>query len=116
MSFRKNQNAHDLWKSIVEKNRDLLSPVPLAAIASEAAFRNYLTRSVHRDVQFSPSVCELSKAAVDDLWTFIVHKTEFDMDILYFDDFNEAFRKTRQSPSPGEAAPAHRKGRRAVGK
>jgi hypothetical protein len=70
-----------------------LSHVPTKALVREDAFRDYVTRGAHRGVRFSPSVFELSRESLADLWTFIQHRAQFDMDAIGFDDFNEAFRR-----------------------
>jgi hypothetical protein len=97
MTFRRRTNSHDRWLSIVRENAALLSELPHLATATEAAFRDYVTRGVSRDIPLTPSVFELSTTALDDLWTFINQKAHFDLDATLFDDFNEAFR--RQHPS-----------------
>lgn len=92
MSFRRKENSHDIWLSMVRESSDLLTELPAGALASEEAFRGYMTNGTYREVRFSPQVSELSRKALDDLWTFINHKTELDMDAILFDDFNDAFR------------------------
>lgn len=93
MGFRRETNRHDRWVRLVRENAELLSHVPKEALVREDAFRDYVTRGAHRGVQFSPSVFELSEQSLADLWTFITHRAQFDMDAIRFDDFNEAFRR-----------------------
>ena len=95
MSFRRRSNAHDRWAALVRESSDLHSEVPRAALARESAFRDYVTSGVHRGTKFAPSVFELSPDALTKLWTFINHRARFDMDASLFDDFNEAFRRSR---------------------
>jgi hypothetical protein len=71
----------------------LLKELPREALANEKIFRDYVTRGMHRGVKLAPSVFELSRKALDDLWIFVNHNAQFDMDIILFDDFNEAFRR-----------------------
>jgi hypothetical protein len=92
MSFRRKPNAHDWWLTVVRENTALLTELPPEATANEAAFRDYVTKGVHRDMPLAPSVFDLSTQALDDLWAFINRKAQFDMDATLFDDFNEAFR------------------------
>jgi hypothetical protein len=82
----------------VQEHKALFSEVPAGALASEAAFRDYVTSGVHRDVSFTRSVFELSSNALNDLETFITHKAQFDMHILFFTHFNQAF-QLRQTHS-----------------
>ena len=77
---------------MVQENGVLLTELPHEATANEAAFRDYVTKGLHRGRPMVPSVFDLSTQALDDLWTFINTKAEFDMDASLFDDFNEAFR------------------------
>ena len=98
MSFRKTFNRHDGWRVVVRENCDLLREVPTAALANEYAFRDYVTRGTHRDAILTPSVFELSRKAIDDLWTFINCKAQFDMDAILFDHFNEAYRRHHPYP------------------
>jgi hypothetical protein len=93
MSFRRDSNAHERWCRLVRENADLLADLPPEALVRENAFRDYVTRGVHRGVRFSPSVSELSRDALEKLALFIYHRTEFDMDVIRFDDFNEAIRR-----------------------
>lgn len=93
MSFRKSFNHHDGWLSLVRENEELLSSLPKDALASEKAFRDYVTIGSHRGIEFKPSVHELSAAALNNLFHFINHKTHFDMEASLFDAFNAAFRK-----------------------
>ena len=92
MSFRRSRNSHDLWRALVHENADLLAQLPPKALESEQIFRDYVTRGVHDGLPLTPSVFELSPAAVENLWRFINHKAQFDMDATLFDDFNEAYR------------------------
>jgi hypothetical protein len=92
VSYRRRASKHDLWTSVVEASDDLLAEVPAGALSSEAAFRDYLTRGVHRGVAYRPTVFELDAAALDKLWCFINERAQLDMDATLFDDFNEAFR------------------------
>lgn len=82
---------------MVHENAILLSELPTAALANEAAFRDYLTGGVHRDQPFTPSVFDLSARAIDDLSSFL-ENAHFDMDVLLFDDFNKAFRRHHPWP------------------
>jgi hypothetical protein len=91
MSFRRKHNRADMWTEIVAENKQLLSELPPAALRSEQAFRDYVTSGVHAAVAFSPSVESLSPRALEDLWTFINHKAQFDMDAVLFESFNSAF-------------------------
>jgi len=93
MSFRRKSNAHDNWHALVRTNASLLDALPPKAIASEAAFRDYVTSGAHRDVVFAPGVSELPANALLDLWTFINHRAQFDMDATLFDSFNSAFKQ-----------------------
>jgi len=93
MTFRRAGNRHDWWTKVVRENAQLLRQVPASAIATEAAFRDYVTGSIHRGVAFEPTVFALDRRALDDLWDFIQRKAQFDMDASFFDDFNAAFRK-----------------------
>lgn len=96
MSFRRKSNGHDLWSALVRENAALLVDVPRGALIRESAFRDYVTRGSHRGVELSPSVFELSAESLAKLWTFINHRAQFDMDASLFDDFNEAFRRSRR--------------------
>jgi len=93
MTFRRQGNRHDWWVQVVNDNVPLLAQVPASAVATEGAFRDYVTRGTHNGVAFDPAVFALSPNALDDLWVFINHKAQFDMDASRFDDFNTAFRK-----------------------
>src|SRR5262245_39624346 len=93
MSFRRQLNRREWWLAVVDDGKELLREVPESALANEAAFRDYVTRGLHRGVRFSPCVFELSSAALDDLYSFINRVAKFDMDALLFDDFNEAFQR-----------------------
>lgn len=93
MSFRRKENAHDIWKSRVLENAALLTSLPSEAIESEQTFRDYVTHGVQHGSSLAPSVLELNPKALDDLATFIDHKAQFDMDAMLFDDFKEALRR-----------------------
>jgi hypothetical protein len=93
VGFRRETNRHDWWNRLVQENAELLSHVPKEALVRENAFRDYVTSGAHRGVRFSPSVFELSEQSLEDLWTFINRRAQFDMDAGLFDDFNEAFRR-----------------------
>ena len=95
MSYRRAINAHDWCRAAVRENEALLRELPTGALANESAFRDYVTRGVHRDVRLAPSVFELSPRALNDLKTFMRDKAQFDMDTMLFDHFNEAFRLLR---------------------
>ena len=92
MSFRRTSNKHDWCTHLVHASADLLEDLPRDALASEAAFRDYVTHGVHRDVPFCPSVTELSPESLDKLWSFIHHRAQFDMDASLFESFNGAYR------------------------
>jgi hypothetical protein len=92
MSFRRKTNSHEWWREVVRENAALLRDVPATAVSNKPAFCDYVTRSEHKGLKLSPSVFELSSQALDDLWTFINYKAQFDMDAICFDHFNEAFR------------------------
>lgn len=79
---------------MVRDNEDLLGDLPREALANERAFRGYVTNGAYRGVNFSPAVSKLSSRALNDLWTFINHKAEFDMDAQRFDEFNAAFARS----------------------
>jgi hypothetical protein len=96
MGFRKKSNRHDWWTALVQDSADLLVDVPREALTQEIAFRDYVTRGVHRGVRLSPSVLDLSSKSLENLWNFIQHRARFDMDAALFDDFNEAFRRARE--------------------
>ena len=100
MGFRKSWNRHENWLRLLREQADLLLDVPRAAVASESAFRDYVTRGAHRGARFSPSVFDLSPEALKKLATF-VDRAQFDMDAMLFDDFNEALRRSRR-PEQGE--------------
>lgn len=95
MAFRRIENRHDWWTRVVSENAQLLRHVPPSAIATEAAFRDYVTKSVHRGTRLEPTVFALDCQALDDLWDFIQRKAPFDMIAESFDDFNAAFRARR---------------------
>jgi hypothetical protein len=97
MSFRRKSNSHDLWLSVVRESASLLSGLPPEAIASEARFRDYVTRGMIDGRSVAPSVFDLSPQSLDDLFTFMHHKRQFDMDVTLFDNFNEAFRLRHRS-------------------
>lgn len=99
MAFRRKENKHDSWERIVRQNKDLLHDLPSEAIRSEESFRGYMTDGHYRGRRFDRPVSELSSKALEDLWTFINHKTEFDMDVLYFVDFRSALERTNESDS-----------------
>lgn len=80
-----------MWLSLVRKNASLLSELPPEATASEAAFRGYATLGMIDGKSMIPSVFDLSAEALDDLWAFINHRAQFEMDATLFDYFNEAF-------------------------
>jgi hypothetical protein len=96
VGFRKKSSRHEWWSALVQENAELLVDVPRGALIREIAFRDYLTRGVHRGVRLSPSVFELSARALGQLWTFIQHRAQLDMDAALFDDFNEAFRRAHE--------------------
>jgi hypothetical protein len=102
MSFRRKSNSHDIWLSVVQESASLLSTLPSRVIASEAAFRDYMTRSTLEGRSVSPSVFDLSPRALDDLFSFMNRRAQFDMDIALFDDFNEAFRSSNGSNSTND--------------
>ncbi len=96
VGFRRTSNSHDRWCTLVQENAHLLADIPRGALSREIAFRDYVTRGVHRGVRFSPSVFDLSTESLESLWTFIQHRAQFDMDAALFDDFNEAFRAAHE--------------------
>jgi hypothetical protein len=96
MTFRRGSNSHERWCALVRDNADLLADLPRGALVRENAFRDYVTRGVHRGVRLSPSVFELSPESLEKLAIFIGHRAQFDMDALLFDDFNEAFRRSHE--------------------
>jgi hypothetical protein len=91
MTFRRQENAQDIWRATVRENSALLSEVPAEALSSEEAFRGYVTNGVYGASRLSPPVSALSPKALEDLWTFINVKAQFDMDATLFDNFNAAF-------------------------
>lgn len=93
MTFRRTNNKHEGWRVLVQENHVLLCELPAAALANENAFRDYVTRGVHRDITLTPSVFDLSAKARAGLFEFMHAKACFDMDVTGFDDFNEAFRR-----------------------
>lgn len=93
MSFRRNINSHDAWRILVRENAGLLMELPREALANEKIFRDYVTHGTHDGVKLEPSVFELSSKSLDELWIFINHKAQFDMDAILFEDFNEALRR-----------------------
>ncbi len=97
MSYRPEKSSHDFWRDVVRDNESLLTVLPREALANERAFRGYVTNGRYRDVKFAPSVFELSAPALEQLWTFIQHKAQFDMDAIGFDDFNSAIAQARRS-------------------
>jgi hypothetical protein len=98
MSFRKTSNRHDCWLAIVRENPVLLEEIPVCALESELAFRDYVTTGAHRGVTIAPGVAELSTPAIHHLWRFINHKTYIDMDAGSFDAFNKEYRNRCSSP------------------
>jgi hypothetical protein len=99
MAFRRNANRHDHWLRAVHEHAGLLRDLPQAALANEAVFRDYLTRGEHEGVKLHPSVFELSRNALEDLWVFVNHEMQFDMDCVLFDDFNLAVRSHQPGPN-----------------
>lgn len=99
MTFRRQENAHDVWRTIVQESAALLRGLPIEALSNEEAFRAYVTNGVYRGSRLSPPVTALSAKALDDLWTFINVKAKFDMAAALFDDFNAAFSRTHPYPS-----------------
>jgi hypothetical protein len=97
MSFRRISNSNDRWLSVVRDSTSLLSGLPSVAVASEAEFRDYMTRGMVDGRPVVPSVFDLSPQALDDLWTFVNHKAQFDMDATLFDNFNKAFQLRHRS-------------------
>lgn len=93
MAFRRRTNSAELWRTVVHENTHLLSELPRDALANEKTFRDYVTTGTHQGVRLMPSVFELSDEALSDLWVFIQHKGQFDMDAILFDSFDEAFRR-----------------------
>jgi len=91
MAFRRKENAHDLWRATVRQSSDLLSELPAEALSSEEAFRGYVTNGFYRERRLTPPVSALSPKALEDLWTFINVKAQFDMDATLFDDFKAAY-------------------------
>ena len=98
MGFRRQENAHDVWRATVQENVALLRELPTEALSNEEAFRAYLTNGVYGGSRLSPSVTALSVMALDDLWAFINVKAKFDMDATLFTDFNAAFARTHPYP------------------
>lgn len=97
MSFHRISNSHDLWLSVVRDGSSLLFGLPSAAVASEAAFRDYMTGGMVDGRPVVPSVFDLSPQALDGLWMFVNHKAQFDMDATLFDNFNKAFQLRHRS-------------------
>jgi hypothetical protein len=74
----------------VRENEALLRALPPGALVNEQAFRGYATNGLYRGAKLSPTVFELSPQALKDMWTFINHRAQFDMDATLFDDFHAA--------------------------
>ena len=91
MSFRRTFNQQEGWCTLVQENQALLGELPVGALVNKNAFRDYVTRGVHREVILTPSVFEISPKARADLFDFIHGKAYFDMESASFDHFNAAF-------------------------
>jgi hypothetical protein len=98
VSFRRMNNRHDNWKTLVAENADLLVSLPEVALADESSFRSYVTHGILHGIKIHPTVPELSPEAVDALWTFVNHKAAFDMDASLFDDLNTTVQNRRTGP------------------
>ncbi len=86
-------NRHDVWAKLVSDLRDLLNGLPPEAVRTESGFREYLTQSTHAGKPLAPAVSALSPETLDRVWRFLDH-AQFDLDVVRFDHFNAAFRKT----------------------
>ena len=93
MSFRRTSNAHDCWLAVVRENSNLLREIPTSVLATERAFREYVTEGAIRGSVVSPSIPELSDQAIESLGAFIHHKAQFDMDATLFHGFNAEYRR-----------------------
>jgi hypothetical protein len=98
MTFRRKSNRADHWRTLCEVHADLLAGGPADALVNEKAFRDYLTSGEHRGHRFVPAVGDLPAPVFAGLTDFVIHKTQFDMDVEYFDAFNARLRR-KASPS-----------------
>jgi hypothetical protein len=78
----------------VQEQFALVSELPAEALARETVFRDNVTSGMHQEKVLTPSVFELSRTALNDLYAFM-GKAEFDMDVTLFEHFNQAFRQRR---------------------
>ena len=100
MAFRWRTNSVELRRTVVHENTHLLSELPREALANEKTFRDYVTTGTHQGVRLMPAVFELSDEALSDLWVFIQHKRQFDLDAILFDSFNDTFRRRHEPKTP----------------
>ena len=102
---RKKSNPPDVWRKWCEENTDLLGDLPGSATKSEKDFRTLVTDGEVEDTT-------LRNMRVQDLaniWKFVQHRTEFDMDASGFDALNAEVKSRVPEEMLGPPPPKKRK-------
>ncbi len=95
MSYRRRLNAHDIWREWCVAGAAQLDGLPEDATRTEAQFRQFVTEGVliGKAGRHVAALEDLEDHQIAGLWDFINNTTQFDMDAILFDAFNEIWRR-----------------------